>query len=106
MLGRGALANPELPRQVAAELGLTPPTYSNETIDWTAQLLRLIDHTPTTGSRLVHRMKQWLRMAATFGDFRRFDAVKRAGTVGEVFAILDSTSDGYFSPNAASRLTG
>lgn len=91
MLGRGALANPELPRQVATELGLIQRTEP-DSFDWPMRLQRLIDRTPTTAvqltGRTVHRMKQWLRMAATFGEFRRFDAIKRANSVDELFAIL------------------
>jgi tRNA-dihydrouridine synthase C len=91
MLGRGALATPDLPRQVAMELGLIPISDS-QPIDWPTRLQTLIDQTPRavvqpTG-RMVHRMKQWLRMAATFGDFRRFDAIKRANSVDELFSIL------------------
>jgi tRNA-dihydrouridine synthase C len=33
-------------------------------------------------------MKQWLKLAATFGEFTRFDAVKRAGSVEELLAGL------------------
>jgi tRNA-dihydrouridine synthase C len=92
MLGRGALANPELPRQVATELGLIPPAEPEPPTDWPARLQKLIDHTPDAdrqvNGRLVHRMKQWLRMAAAFGDFRRFDAIKRSASVSELFATL------------------
>jgi hypothetical protein len=34
-------------------------------------------------------MKQWLRLAAAFGTFARFDEVKRLGTAAELLAVLD-----------------
>lgn len=96
MLGRGALANPRLPRQVAVELGIASPmeTDDDHPFDWLAPLQRLVDwtrgfpeHRP---EQLVRRLKQWLKLAATFGAFRRFDSIKRAGGVEELFAILRS----------------
>jgi hypothetical protein len=33
-------------------------------------------------------MKQWLKLAATFGTFAHFDRVKRAGSLDELFALL------------------
>jgi tRNA-dihydrouridine synthase C len=90
MLGRGAVADPGLPRRVAAELSLgaasdpTPP-------DWPALVRKLGAHTPGWNAhpaRGVKRVKQWLRIAALCGTFHRFDAVKRAGTMGELLAAL------------------
>lgn len=34
-------------------------------------------------------MKQWLRLAAAYGTFTRFDEVKRAECVTELLAVLD-----------------
>ncbi|MFO0848544.1 MAG: tRNA-dihydrouridine synthase family protein [Gemmataceae bacterium] len=91
MLGRGALADPGFARRVAAELGIARDEPDRVT-DWALQLRHLAEWTagfPDQGSgRILARMKQWLRMAATFGDFARFDAVKRARTVDELFAAL------------------
>ena len=92
MLGRGALANPALSHQVAAELGILPangyrgcdwPGLLNRLMEWT-RLLH--DRPPENG---VRRLKQWLKMAATVGTFHRFDEVKRADTVEELLATLE-----------------
>ncbi len=93
MIGRGALANPKFARQVAAELGLVPAhAESTRPIDWPTQLQRLQAWTsPQDQARpelAVTRMKQWLRIAATCGDFAEFDRIKRARTPDELFAIL------------------
>jgi tRNA-dihydrouridine synthase C len=93
MIGRGALADPRLPRRVAAELGLVPPDPDpDRAIDWPAELRRLADRMAATApgrpDRAVHRLKQWLSLAARFGTFAGFDAVKRAVTVDELFAGL------------------
>jgi tRNA-dihydrouridine synthase C len=91
MLGRGALADPRLPRRVAAELGLAPAPHE-EAIDWPSQLQRLVDWShgfvEKRPLRTVCRLKQWLRLAAVHGDFAGFDAVKRARNVDELFAVL------------------
>ncbi|MGL6097220.1 MAG: tRNA dihydrouridine synthase [Fimbriiglobus sp.] len=92
MLGRGALANPGLARQVAVELGLPAPPPIPGPVDWAAQIAALAawtpgfaEQSPTAG---VKRMKQWLRFAATHGDFPGFDAVKHARTAAELLALL------------------
>jgi hypothetical protein len=36
----------------------------------------------------VHRMKQWLRIASTHGNFTGFDKVKRARTSDELCSLL------------------
>jgi tRNA-dihydrouridine synthase C len=97
MLGRGALADPHLAGQVAAELGLRAKEPGPvDAIDWPRELLRLADWTPgffaERPDRAVLRLKQWLRMAAAYGTFDRFDAVKRAKSAGEVFAVLKAAT--------------
>jgi len=91
MLGRGALADPTLPGRVAAELGLRP-AEPELPFDWVAQLQELVDQTrdwdAARPNRVVHRLKQWLALAAAHGSFRAFDRVKRALTVEELFASL------------------
>ena len=91
MLGRGALADPRLPCQIAHELGLVagvPDTA--ETIDWLPLIRSFDGHmrtAPDYSSRgAVRRMKQWLKMAATRGTFADFAAIKRAETVVELIA--------------------
>jgi tRNA-dihydrouridine synthase C len=94
MLGRGALADPLLAGRVAAELGIADGLArgEGEEFDWSSQLQGLVDWTGRCGEarpeRVVDRLKQWLRLASMFGTFARFDAVKRAGSVEELFAAL------------------
>lgn len=95
MLGRGALADPRLPRRAAIELGIAPigPDQTDDCpVDWVAHLQRLAAWSQAyAGYRpegTVRRLKQWLSFASKFGDFAHFDAVKRARTLGELFAGL------------------
>ncbi|MFM8273303.1 MAG: tRNA dihydrouridine synthase [Gemmata sp.] len=97
MLGRGALANPRLSHQVAAELGLAPRAEAAcGPVDWREHLRRLVEWSHrfelTRSDKGVSRLKQWLRLAAQFGDFAHFDRVKRAATVSELFAALDASA--------------
>ena len=90
MLGRGAVADPGLAGRAAAELGLAGPPPAAGPIDWPAELRRLVGWTPAgSAGGLVKRLKQWLRMAAAYGTFARFDEVKRAGCAAELLAVLD-----------------
>ncbi len=93
MLGRGALANPRLAHQVAAELGLIGPNAKiGDPFDWATQLQRLAEWTQKfqlqDSTRVLYRMKQWLKLAATFGTFTQFDDIKRARSVDELLASL------------------
>ena len=95
MLGRGAMANPRLPAQIAHELGILSsplPADREEPLDWQPYLQRLIGFMEffgqTTSSRTTLRLKQWLRMASTHGNFPNFETVKRTQTVEELFAVL------------------
>ncbi len=98
MLGRGALADPRLSHDVAAELGIpaSPNRHRAPAIetpcDWRPHLQRLADYSalyhPTMSRHLVKRLKGWLKIAAFCGNFSAFDAVKRAETVEELFALL------------------
>ena len=93
MLGRGALADPRLPYRVAADLGLVPRQAEPDTaFDWAAQIGRLaafMEESDIKAPRFIlGRLKQWLYLAETHGDFRAFDLVKRAQSVEELFAIL------------------
>jgi tRNA-dihydrouridine synthase C len=97
MLGRGALANPFLAHQVAADLGIVHHESDSEmncSFDWLS-LLKRFDHwthgfLPYSPLGTVRRMKQWLKMAATRGTFVGFDAIKRAENVEELFSSLES----------------
>ncbi len=99
MLGRGALANPALPLQAARELGLSrdaqiAPAHSG--CEWIPRLQRLVEFTEQfegkAAARTAHRLKQWLRLAARFGDFTAFEAIKRAQSVEELFDGLAAAS--------------
>lgn len=95
MLGRGAIANPGLSQQVAAELGLSGP-YRREKPDWVLLLRRLSGHcqqqTPRLRKKTLHRLKQWLNFARRFGDFPHFDLVKRVKTEEELLTLLSEAT--------------
>ncbi len=100
MLGRGALADPRLPHQIACELGMASPEHAAGTdnappdspFDWMASLQSLAAWTERiegeTGPVLVCRLKQWLKIAARHGSFTGFDSIKRAQSADEIFALL------------------
>ena len=97
MLGRGALADPRLPRRVAGALGLAPCVPDGDDavpFDWVPPLRRLGELTrlldPENERGVVLRLKQWLKIAHLHGGFTEFDAIKRAATVEELFATLAS----------------
>lgn len=99
MLGRGALADPHLPRRVAAELGLISDDWLGDEvmpIDWRAKMERLVEWTQALGhgqtERAIFRLKQWLHLAVRFGDFTDFESVKRANSVEELLAGLSRES--------------
>jgi tRNA-dihydrouridine synthase C len=89
MLGRGAVADPGLAGRVAAELGL-PGVPNPLPPRWPVLLRQLPIYDPCGGG--VKRLKQWLRLAAAYGTFAHFDAVKRATTAGELLAVVEAVS--------------
>ena len=93
MLGRGALADPRLPHRVAAELGIGPAVTEGGPFNWRGRLRELVVWTERfhTGraEKTLCRLKQWLRVAAGAGQFPRFDAIKRAANLDELFAALE-----------------
>jgi tRNA-dihydrouridine synthase C len=99
MLGRGALADPRLAHRVAAELGLGAEVNEEAggAFDWNPPLRSLIEwtqrfHENAQPGKTLCRLKQWLRTAATVGTFTRFDAVKRAESLEELFAGLEEST--------------
>ena len=94
MLGRGALANPQLASQVAIELGLLKVAPETE-FAWPALLQKLVDRSIAlelgSPGRILRRLKQWLSLAARYGTFTRFDSVKRAESLEELFAAFQAT---------------
>ncbi|MDR3690305.1 MAG: tRNA-dihydrouridine synthase family protein [Fimbriimonas sp.] len=98
MIGRGALANPMLARQIAGELGigcadsdLTPwadrnwPTLLGDLEAWMDRC-----HGPAPVKTLL-RLKQWLKLAATFGTFSHFAQVKAAQSIDEFYLLLSES---------------
>ncbi len=105
MLGRGALANPLLSRQIAEQLGIhagpiqVPRGFTDvqhqsaSDPDWGGLFRLLMDctalYSERVAARTLPRLKQWAKLARTFGEFPAFDAVKTAKTVDEFFGSLD-----------------
>jgi tRNA-dihydrouridine synthase C len=90
MIGRGALANPLLPRQIAYELGLVSD-YENISLSsfeswqpWIKGIIRCSEGYPYPNSQyMVRRIKQWLNMAHSRGAIQWFDQVKRFQSIEE-----------------------
>ncbi len=88
MIGRSALANPELPHQIAKELGLTCRATH---MDWPDRLLRLVHYSELFHDKPIKtllRLKQWVSLASKHGDFPFFDAVKRTESLDAFFDAL------------------
>lgn len=97
MLGRSALANPPLPCQVAAELGLAAPVGKPQQVDWLALMKDLATWTAyyqeCVPKHAVLRFKQWLNLASKFGEFKHFDDVKRLESVDDVYRVLAQSAE-------------
>lgn len=93
MLGRGALARPRLPAQIASDMGLEVRRY-DPGYDWISLLQRLSHYGHQQPDKLavrtVFRMKQWLNMARKFGDFAHFELVKKCQEEEELLTALGS----------------
>ena len=96
MLGRGVMADPNLARAVARELGILKTDPSPPT-DWYSLVSRLSYHcknqTEDLNKKTLHRLKQWLNFAGRFGNFRGFEALKRAKTEGDFFELLGASRE-------------
>jgi tRNA-dihydrouridine synthase C len=90
MIGRGALANPALPYQIARDLSLTTPKAPQT--NWPALFHQLMHESEGYGSRPLMRFKQWLALATKFGGFPHFDRLKYATTTEEFFQILEAVT--------------
>lgn len=92
MLGRGALADPRVPHQIARELELPTRVEVHSEVDWMSLLKRLVEYNhrfPGRPDKLkLHRLKQWLCMAARFGSFPHFQILKRCQTEESFFSAL------------------
>jgi hypothetical protein len=95
MAVEGGVGESGLAHGIAVQLGIVrgaPVATAGSVIDWPAHLAQLVawteDITGHEPERTLPRLKQSLKMAATYGSFRRFEAVKRARSVAELLAIL------------------
>lgn len=90
MIGRGALADPQLSHTVAQELGL-PPRPSDD-LGWERVLRGLLfwcDHyRGSVSPRSLLRLKQWMNLAHRHADFPHFPVLKHAETVEQFFDQL------------------
>jgi tRNA-dihydrouridine synthase C len=95
MIGRPAIARPELPRQIAAHLGLATSLTINT--NWPQLLRKFIDHSQriydSNDQHLLGRLKQWLAIASRYGDFPNFDHVKNLTNLRAFLDQLQSMSD-------------
>lgn len=90
MIGRGALANPLLAKQIAFELGLVSEFEKNplSTFEswqpWINGIIRCSEGYGYPSSQyMVRRIKQWLNMAHSRGAINWFDQVKRFESIEE-----------------------
>lgn len=101
MLGRGALVNPALPFEVAQALGIgsapapsAPITLSGEAPNWPALLSKLVEwsiyYEMKNREAMMHRLKQWLKMAERFAGYPHFDRLKRFDRIEEFMSELDA----------------
>jgi tRNA-dihydrouridine synthase C len=97
MLGRGALADPALPRRVAHALGLVPDAPPEDApCDWPTHLCHLVTLMELGDAKhaqlVLCRLKQWLKIASFYGDFPAFDQIKRADSVSELLAGVQKST--------------
>jgi tRNA-dihydrouridine synthase C len=100
MLGRGALANPELARDCARHLGLQIGdaqnlTASNRWEMWRSLIDELVLRSRTEAEsdrRTLSRVKQWLNYAHHKGAISWFDQVKRVRDTRELQTALNAIS--------------
>ncbi len=96
MLGRGALADPNLPLSAARELGIGLPTpvapFGSNPRDWLPLFERFDRHfgnPPHRSHYLARRIKQWTKYAQLFGPIDWFDRIKRLDTAEEIYGVLN-----------------
>jgi tRNA-dihydrouridine synthase C len=109
MLGRGALANPWLPRAISAELGIISPSEGDwgefgerPLTDWLPVLRRFAElgscmyrgqySAMAVNRYTAMRLKQWLRVASVRRVASWLDLVKRAETTEDVLGILEQAA--------------
>lgn len=85
MIGRSALARPELPHQIATELGIDGS--ASVCTSW-GNILGHIAESLENPKYALMRLKQWIKLAHMHGDFPWFHELKECTTVGEFFGNL------------------
>lgn len=97
MIGRGALANPNLSYEMASELGLPPgQIWDGDWVSLLGEFLKVNESFPDYAPiRALLRLKQWAKLANQFGQFPCFEAVKVARTVEEFFDALRRSSTSH-----------
>lgn len=101
MIGRGALANPNLHHQILFELGVVKNTVSPsyQLSDWLPLLLRFAEickelHPFQYDHYTLHRMKQWLRTISQKNpQCDWFEKIRRTQTTAEAFAALGNAQE-------------
>ena len=95
MLGRGAIADPSLPKRAAAAIGssISPPPASGGGIasDWGAWLSRFAVLSQDRERRpgfLPGRLKQWAKMANQRVPNTWYEKIKRLATTEEILAMV------------------
>lgn len=86
MIGRGALANPALPHQIASELGIG--TSSEFDSDWIYLFRSLVDLMAEHPGKSLTRLKQWMKIANAYGNFPYFHELKAIASLNEFFDTL------------------
>ncbi|MBV6458613.1 MAG: tRNA-dihydrouridine(16) synthase [Fimbriimonadaceae bacterium] len=91
MIGRAALANPELPRLIAVELGIES-TGVLET-SWPSLFGALAANYDGNDKLILMRLKQWMKLARLHGDFPWFDQLKLATDWREIIETVAPNAD-------------
>jgi len=97
MLGRSAMADPNLAMRISAELGIAPPPSvgaMGEAIGAWLPLLRRFEELCTPDSKgpgyILRRIKQWIRMAKSVNAMTWFETIKTVDSLDELFLTLES----------------
>ncbi len=99
MIGRGALANPTLPRLIARELGILTPDADVSAkcgptpAEWLPVVRRFVAiNAPTSLEKqngVARRIKQWLRFPHDRARLDWYDDLKRGQSLTDVMAVLE-----------------
>lgn len=98
MLGRGAVASPWLPRELARALEIPLPPApgwegpaTSERADWAVVMQRFVELSApffSNSSYVPSRLKQWVKMASMRRKIEWFDTLKSLQTLDEINAWL------------------